>query len=130
MRIATITITLKTTFLAVLLIAGLACGYSSKATTPAVAGTMPNISELAPNNANAGSPAFVLTVNGANFNSNAVINWNGVAQTTTMVSPAQLMVTIPSANIATAGMASVTVTNPGTPEANTAAAQWPKPPTA
>jgi hypothetical protein len=106
---------IKTTFLAALLAAGLACGYSSKKTMPAVAGTTPNISELAPNSANVGSPAFVLTVNGANFNSNAVINWNGTAQATTIVSPGtQLMTTIPSANIATAGMASVTVINPGT----------------
>lgn len=107
---------MKALFLAALLAAGVACGYSSKSTTPATAGTVPNVSELAPNSATAGGPAFVLTVNGANFNSNAVINWNGTAQTTTMVSPGtQVMATIPAANIADSGTVSVTVTNPGTP---------------
>jgi hypothetical protein len=104
----------KTIFLAVLLAVGLACGYSSKATTPAVAGTMPAIAALAPAHMNAGSPAFVLTVNGNNFNGNATVNWNGTAQATTFVSGNQMMAKIPSAAIATAGKVSVTVTNPGT----------------
>jgi hypothetical protein len=95
----------KIAFLAGLLAVGLACGYSAKSTPP-MAGTMPNSS----------SSGFVLTVNGTNFNSNATINWNGAAQTTTVVSPGtQLMTTIPATAIATPGMAAVTVTNPGTP---------------
>jgi hypothetical protein len=100
--------------LATLLAIGAACGYSSKATTPAVAGTIPAIAELAPGSMNAGSPAFVLTVNGSNFNSNAIINFNGVAQTTTFVSGKQMMTKIPASAIATAGTVPVTVTNPGT----------------
>ena len=104
----------KTVFLAGLLAAGLACGYSSKSSTPAIAGTMPNISELAPDKANSGGPAFVLTVNGASFAGNATINWNGTAQTTTAVSGAQLTTNIPASAIATTGTATVTVTNPGT----------------
>ena len=100
--------------LTALLAVGVACGYSSKPTTPASAGTMPNISALAPDNTNAGGAAFVLTVNGANFNSDAVINWNNTAQTTTFVSASQVMATIPEAEVATAGSATVTVTNPGT----------------
>ena len=106
--------TKKTIFLAVLLAFGLGCGYSKPATTPAVAGTMPNITALAPNSMAAGSASFVLTVNGANFNSNAAINWNGAAQATTHVSANQLTTTIPAASIATAGTVSVTATNPGT----------------
>jgi hypothetical protein len=105
----------KIAFLAGLLAVGLACGYSAKSTPP-MAGTMPNIAELAPDNTNSSSSGFVLTVNGTNFNSNATINWNGAAQTTTVVSPGtQLMTTIPATAIATPGMAAVTVTNPGTP---------------
>jgi predicted heme/steroid binding protein len=106
--------TAKTVFLAALLALGLACGYSSKATTPAAPGTMPNIAELAPDNMNAGSPAFVLTVNGTDFASNASINWNGTAQTTTHVSGSQLTASIPASAIETAGTVPVTVTNPGT----------------
>lgn len=109
--------TAKIAILAGLLAVGLACGgYNSKSTpiTPAVAGTTPNISQLAPSNMNAGSPAFVLTVNGTNFNSNAAINLNGTAQSTTHVSANQLMANIPAAVVATSGTVAITVTNPGT----------------
>jgi len=103
----------KTMILAGLLTLGLACGYSSKKTTPPVAGTMPTITALAPSSMTADS-SFVLTVNGTNFNSNAVINFNSVAQSTTFVSANQLTANIPAASVATAGSATVTVTNPGT----------------
>jgi len=107
--------TTKTIFLAILLAVGAACGYSSKSTTPPAAGAMPNISALVPNNANAGTTGVVLTVNGTSFNGNATINWQGTALTTTHVSANQLMTTVPDADVATAGTAAVTVTNPGTP---------------
>jgi hypothetical protein len=107
--------TAKSVFLGALLAAGLACGYSKPATTPPVAGTTPAIAELAPASRAHGMPAFTLTVNGTDFSGNATIYWNGTAETTTVVAPGtQLMTTIPATDIATAGMASVTVTNPGT----------------
>lgn len=107
--------TVKTVILAGLLALGLACGYSKPTTTtPPAVGTMPNVSALAPNSMSAGSPSFVLTVNGTNFNSNATVNWNSAAQTTSQVSANQLTATIPAASIATAGTVTVTVTNPGT----------------
>jgi len=90
---------------------GMACGYSSKTTPPSV-GTKPAISQLSPNSAAAGGPAFALTVNGTSFNANAVINWNGAAQATTHISANQLMATISAANIQSSGTVSVTVTNP------------------
>jgi hypothetical protein len=93
----------------------LACGYSSKATTPPVAGSMPTIQALSPSSVNHGSAAFMLTVNGSAFNGNAVVNWNGAGQTTTFVSGGQLTVQVPAAAIASAGSVQVTVTNPGTP---------------
>ncbi|MGD1022917.1 MAG: IPT/TIG domain-containing protein [Candidatus Sulfotelmatobacter sp.] len=98
--------------LAVLAGLTLACGYSSKSTTPAVAGTMPAIAELAPNAMNSGGAAFVLTVNGSDFSSNATLNWNGTAQTTTYVSASQLTATIAAADIETPATVPVTVTNP------------------
>jgi hypothetical protein len=93
-----------------------ACGYSAKMAPPA-AGTMPTISQLAPDSASAGSAGFVLTVNGANFGTKAVVNWNGVAQSanTSYVSASQLTVAVPAAAIATAGTVMITVTNPGNP---------------
>jgi len=105
----------KSVLLVALLALGLGCGYSKHASTPPAAGSMPTISMLAPASMTAGSAAFVLTVNGSHFNSNASINWNGAAQATTFVSGSQLTTTIPATSIATAGMVTVTVTNPGTP---------------
>ncbi|MFZ0770376.1 MAG: IPT/TIG domain-containing protein [Candidatus Sulfotelmatobacter sp.] len=105
---------ISTLLLAALAAFTLACGYSSKATTPAVAGSMPSITELAPDNVNSGEPAFILTVNGANFSNNATINWNGAAQTTSYVSAAQLTATISATDIATPATVPITVTNPAT----------------
>lgn len=107
----------STIILATLLAAGMACGYSSKATTPAAAGTMPNIAALVPNTTTTGNALGLngLMVTGTNFNGNASINWNGTALTTTFVSGTQLTATIPAADVASAGTAAVTVTNPGTP---------------
>ncbi len=93
----------------------LACGYSAKATPPA-AGAVPAIQQLQPASATAGGPAFNMIVNGTNFGSKAVVNWNGNAQTanTTFVSGNQLTVAVPASLITTSGTAQITVTNPGT----------------
>ena len=89
-------------------------GYSAPMTAPAQAGFVPVIAAIMPNTANHGDPAFTLTVNGNTFNANAVVNWNGVAQTST-AHPAmnQLTVAMPASSVATAGSVAVTVTNPG-----------------
>ena len=81
---------------------------------PPKAGFVPTIAAIVPNTANHGDPSFMLTVNGTTFNANAVVNWNGVAQSGT-AHPAmnQLTVAIPASAITTAGNVSVTVTNPG-----------------
>ncbi len=106
----------KSAFLAGLLALSLACGYSKPATTPPVAGTMPTIAALVPNSATAGASLGLngLMVTGTNFNGNAYISWNGAKLTTAFVSGTQLTATVPDADVATAGTASVTVTNPGT----------------
>jgi IPT/TIG domain-containing protein len=91
-----------------------ACGYSSKATPPA-AGAVPNIAALSPSSMAAGSPSFTLTVNGTNFNSNAMVNWNGAAQSTTFVSANQVTMMVPAAAVASSGTVAVTVTNPAVP---------------
>jgi len=101
--------------LTTLLAAGLACGYSKKATTPAAPGTMPNISALVPNSAASGSKNNTLTINGTHFNGNASVNWNGTALTTQPISANQVMAAIPDGDVASPGTAAVTVTNPGTP---------------
>lgn len=104
--------TLATVLVAALTTLTFACGYSSKATTPATAGSLPSITILAPTNATHGDPAFVMTVTGTNFSATAVINFNGVAETTNQVSATQLTATIPASQIETAGTVQVTITNP------------------
>ncbi len=59
-----------------------------------------------------GSAAFTLTVDGSGFVSGAVVNWNGNARTTTFVSSSKVTAAITAADVATAGTATVTVSNP------------------
>ena len=87
-------------------------------TTPNAA---PTISSLSPSTAVAGSAGFTLTVNGTNFVSGTVINFNGTALTTTFVSAAQVSAMVPAAALATAGAYPVTATNPA-PGGGTSAA--------
>jgi len=100
--------TSKTLILALLLAAGVACGYSKPKTT------MPAISQLNPGTATAGGAQFQLEVDGTNFAANAIVYFNGVAEPTTVVSASKLEAMIPASAIMNAGMVPVTVTNPGT----------------
>lgn len=93
----------------------LACGYSKKAAAPPTAGNVPAIEQLSPDSTTAGSPSFVMTVNGTKFSGKAVVNWNGTALTSTVISANQLTATVPAAMIASPATVQVTVTNPGTP---------------
>ena len=73
---------------------------------------------LVPTSAAPGGAQFTLTVNGTGFVSGATVNWNGSARTTSFVSSSQLTATINAADIAAAGTASVTVTNPSSGTSN------------
>ena len=73
---------------------------------------VPTVTSLSPTSTNAGGVAFTLTVNGTNFVSGSVVQWNSSARTTTFVSATQLRATITAADIATAGTASVRVSTP------------------
>src|SRR6267378_2597180 len=89
---------MKTVSVFLLAILSFGCGgYSSPKTPPVQAGAVPVVAAIVPNTANHGDPAFTLTVNGNTFNANAVVNWDGVAQTNT-AQPAmnQLTVAMPA----------------------------------
>ena len=73
---------------------------------------------LVPTTATPGGAGFTLTVNGTGFISGATVNWNGSARTTNFVSSSQLTATINAADIATAGTAAVTVSNPSSGTSN------------
>lgn len=74
----------------------------------------PTLSSISPATVAAGSAGFTLTATGTNFVSGTAILWNGVAQTTTMVSSTQLNATISAAQIASAGTVSIRVMKPDT----------------
>jgi hypothetical protein len=106
---------MKTISMLLLTIVCLGCGYGSPKAAAPQPGVMPAVAQLVPNTANSGDPQFTLTVNGSNFSTTAVINWNGAQQATTRVTGSQLTATIPAAAIANPATVPVTVTNPGTP---------------
>ena len=60
-----------------------------------------------------GGPSFVLTVRCTGFVPSSVVEWNGAALPTTFVSSDQVKANVPSANIASQGVAFVTVSNGG-----------------
>jgi hypothetical protein len=70
------------------------------------------IMSLSPTSATTGGAAFTLTVNGTGFISSSVVNLNGATKTTTFKSATQLTAAIAAADILTAGVVNVTVTNP------------------
>ena len=73
---------------------------------------MPSIAGLTPSFQIAGQPAFVLTVNGANFLPGSKVSWNGALRTTTYVASNQLRADIPASDIASQGTANISVVNP------------------
>jgi hypothetical protein len=89
-----------------------ACGYKSP-NQMTQAGIVPVVAAMVPDNANAGAATLTVTVNGSNFNRNAVVNWNGVPQRTMFLSAMQLVAAIPASTLAAPGRVMVTVTNPG-----------------
>jgi hypothetical protein len=74
--------------------------------------TAPSVTSISPSSASAGGSDFVLTINGNDFSSNSVVDFNGSALTPSVVSSHQLVATIPTADIAQPGTLQVFVLNP------------------
>ena len=72
---------------------------------------VPTITSTSPANKCAGDVAFTLTINGTNFISSSIVQWNGTARTTNFVSSTQLTAAITATNITTAGSFPITVVN-------------------
>jgi hypothetical protein len=75
------------------------------------ANAVPTISSLGATHT-AGGAAFALTVNGTNFETKSVVNFNGKPETTTFISATKLSAAIPASDAAIVGNMNVTVTNP------------------
>jgi hypothetical protein len=54
----------------------------------------PALMEFSPSAVSVNSVPFTLTVNGANFGTDAVVFWNDIPQSTRFVNPKQLLVTV------------------------------------
>lgn len=78
-----------------------------------VTNPIPTLLSISPVQAADGGPAFTLTATGTNFLSSSVMQWNGILRTTTFVSATQLTAAIPASDIASPGLARVTVNTPG-----------------
>ena len=73
----------------------------------------PSITKLTPDTIPQGGGDMVLVVTGEKFVPGTVVYWKGVARTTTFVSATELKANISAADIKFAGVAVVTVFNPG-----------------
>lgn len=73
---------------------------------------VPTVTNLSPSSATAGNGDLSLTVSGSNFVATSQVLWNGNARATNFVSATQLTAAIPAGDLATAGMATITVMNP------------------
>jgi hypothetical protein len=85
---------------------------------------VPTVSSVSPNTATAGSAAETLTITGTNFlltsdpSGGSQVRWNTTTQTSlavTNITATQIQATVPAAQLATAGTATVTVYNPPVP---------------
>lgn len=74
----------------------------------------PTLSAISPSTVAAGSQGFTLTATGTNFISGTQILWNGVAQTTTVVSNTQLTASIAATQIGNPGTVVIRVMKPDT----------------
>jgi hypothetical protein len=73
---------------------------------------IPYINFVSPVSINPGATGVTLTVDGANLAPTSVVDWNGIALTTTFVSTKQLTAVVPDSFVAAIGTASITVVTP------------------
>jgi hypothetical protein len=82
---------------------------------PNGSGYIPAIESLVPSSIMAGSADFSLTINGTNFNSSSVVQWNGEDRPTTFVNSTQLTAVIIKDDIASSDKVVVSVYEPTVP---------------
>src|SRR5215831_12596781 len=71
-------------------------GITLNAGEGAVLRAFPAITSVNPNSATAGGTGFTLTVNGANFTSDATVQWSTTALSTTVVNATQVTAAVPA----------------------------------
>lgn len=73
----------------------------------------PSITELVPNSVRVNSVSFVMTVNGTNFSTDAIVIWNGTPLSTQFISSNQLVATLAATNLMNVGLTPVYVRTAG-----------------
>ncbi len=102
---------------------------ASKAALALSVSSPPSITSLNPTTEVAGSAAFTLTINGTNFTATTASKWGTTALAITYVSATKLTAAVPASLIATAGTASITVSNVSGTSAGATFTINPPPPT-
>jgi hypothetical protein len=69
-------------------------------------------SPVSPEAVTPGSSGFALTIRGAGFVPGVIVNWNGAPRATTFISAGEIQAQVSALDVAVAGSALVTVTNP------------------
>ena len=90
---------------------GAGCGYSSH--NYMNGNGTPKITQLMPSSTTANSGAFVLTVNGSGFGTDALVYWGTATRTTTYVSTSRVTANIMASDIMNAGTVQVYVHSGG-----------------
>lgn len=72
----------------------------------------PLANAISPGSVAAGAPAFSLDVQGSNFVSGSVVNWNGSPRPTSFISSGELQAAIGASDVAAAQIATITVSTP------------------
>jgi hypothetical protein len=84
-------------------------GGTSPAASFTVTNLAPELASLPLLGITAGRPGFTLVVQGQNFTSGTVVQWNGSDRATSFRSGRRLFATIPASDVASPGQASITV---------------------
>jgi hypothetical protein len=79
---------------------------------------IPTLASLNITSAAHGAGNLRITVTGSKLVPGATVNWNGAPRTTTRTDATHLSVAIPASDVAAAGTASITITNPATAASN------------
>jgi hypothetical protein len=85
---------------------------TSSVATSAISNPVPHVGSISPTSTPKGGSDFQLTVNGQGFTEGSVVLWNGSALATTYTAGLALTATVPAADLASSGTASITVHNP------------------
>ena len=88
-------------------------GGTSNTITFRVVEAAPVITGIAPGVIAAGAGATTVTISGTNFRTGATAQWNGANRSATFVSSTSMTISLTASDVASTGVGTITVTNPG-----------------